>query len=63
LIRGAAAVPEKEPLQQLAVLKCVVEAKMVILVEFIQQIEEFCRRLMDRKWRRLGVVDDDWDST
>ena len=44
LIWSTAAMPEKKPLQKLALLVLIFESKIVIFVK-LQEVDEFCRGL------------------
>ena len=48
--------PEKEPLQSLAALKVIFEAKNVLGVIFLEEIEKFGGRFHDGERRGLVVV-------
>ena len=56
-------VPEEDPLQALVPLQVVLEAKLVLLVVLLQQVQHFGARLHDREGLgRDGVVDEDGDA-
>ncbi len=55
--------PEKQPLHDLTLLELILEAKMIVLVKFVQEVEKFCRRLHDGKRWRESVINDDRNST
>lgn len=54
--------PEECPLQTFAALEIVVEAKSVVFVEFLQQVEHLGGRLHDGEGWGLGVVDKNGDA-
>lgn len=62
LVRGAAAVPEKHPLQGDVAVQLVGKAKSVLLVEELEQVQQLGRGLDDRERRVLGVVDQRRDA-
>lgn len=59
---GEFTVPEEQPLQRLTAIQLILEAKDVILVVLLEQIQKLRRSLVDGEGRALGVVDDDWDA-
>jgi hypothetical protein len=58
-----ASMPEKQPLKALVMLKFGFESQHIICIELLQKVKQFRGGLHDRKWRGLGVVNYDWDST
>lgn len=55
--------PEEQPLKAFVSLELVFETEGIILVEFLEEIEQFGRSLHYRERRVLGVVDDDWNPS
>ena len=62
LVWGTATVPEKQPLQSLRPLVLILEAKDVVLVGELQEVEQLGAGLHDRERRRLRVVHQDGDA-
>jgi hypothetical protein len=59
LVRSAAAVPKKEPLQHFTLPLRIAESKVVLLVQ-LQQIQQLGRRLHDCKGWIPSRVNDNW---
>lgn len=55
--------PEEQPLYDLTLLELILEAKSVILIEFVQKVEKLCGSLHDGKSGRLSIVNDDRNPT
>ena len=62
LIRRAASMPEKQPLQALGALKVVFEAEDVVFVRKFLEVEELGAGFHDAEGWGLVVVDDDGDA-
>ena len=54
--------PKEQPLQRLAPLQLILEAKHIILIRKLQQIQKLGGGLHDGERRRLGMVDEDGDA-
>ena len=62
LIGRAAAMPKEQPLQALAPLQLIFEAKDVLLVRELLEIQQLGRGFHDREGWVLGVVDENGDA-
>lgn len=62
LIRGAATVPEKEPLQTLAAFQLILEPELVVFVGEFEEVEQFSGGFHDGERGRLVVINNYWDA-
>jgi len=56
-------VPEEQPCEELCVFQVIGEAEVVVLVEFLGEIDQFRTRFMNSERRRDSVVENDRDSS
>ena len=54
--------PKEQPLQRLTPLQLILEAKHIVLIRKLQQIQKFSRSLHDGERRRLGMIDENGDA-
>lgn len=63
LIWGSRTMPECQPLQHFGRLELVLEPELIVLVEFLEQVQELGAGLHDGERGTLGVVYQDRNAT
>jgi hypothetical protein len=59
LVWGTGPVPKESPLESLAALQLIREAKLVLLIGHLQEVKDLSRGFVDWEWRALVVVNQD----